>query len=239
MQRNPSLDARLSVLVPLAESELRDDWLRRCLGFERSGAAQVDEIWIAASPSVPDRLLNRLEREGCRTLRSAAPRGERLRAAASECTGELLLFLHGDTRLEAEAVPELRAAGAVSPWGAFRLRFENDRSETCLPIIARAANTRARLFGLPYGDQAQWATRAAYEQIGGHPSWNFLDDLELARRLRKLSRPTLLRSKAITSARRYERDGRMRSVWTNCRILARFARGGDPAQLELLYRRGA
>lgn len=239
MQTVSSSDAgRLSVLVPLVETELPEDWLERCVG--RRALSEIHDIWIAASETVPNALLARLERSGCRTQRSEAVRGARLRSVAAASAGEILLFLHVDTRLEEDGLRELRDRICDRrPWGAFRLRFENEREKRCLPLVSFGANLRSRVLGLPFGDQAPWCSRDAYERVDGHPSWNFLDDLELSLRLRRLARPTLLKARATTSARRYEKHGRLRSVLTNARILARFASGADAAELEALYRNPA
>jgi hypothetical protein len=105
-----------------------------------------------------------------------------------------------------------------------------------LPLVAAGANWRSRLFGLPFGDQAPFATREAYDAVGGHPPWPFLDDFELALRLRRLCRPLLLSAPVHTSCRRYLERGRARSVLGNLSILTRFALGDSPTALAQRYR---
>ncbi|MCB9891060.1 MAG: hypothetical protein H6832_01090 [Planctomycetes bacterium] len=223
---------RLSVIVPLKESLPAEFDVSRLLG----GAA-VDEIIFAADCSVPGHELQRLVRLGATAMQSDACRGTRLRDAACASCGDAFVFVHADTRLQVGGLGELRRRlAARARWGAFRLAFEED-GRRCLSPIAGGANLRSRLFRLPYGDQGQWCTREAYEAVDGHPPWTFLDDLELSRRLRRLSRPAILRSRAITSARRYRERGVLTTLATNTKILARFAMGVRPDELANEYRR--
>lgn len=227
-QHPKTAPASLAVIIPLAESMLPDDWPGRLLAD-----AIPDQVFVAASDRVPRDVLSKLERRGCAVLQSDAPRGQRLRDAAAASSATTLLFLHSDTRLPpgwkqlvTSALTERRC------WGVFRLAFERRR----LAWVAWGANTRSRLLGLPFGDQAPFVTRAGYERVGGHPAWPRLDDLELTLRLRRIARPVILRAAVETSARRYERLGALRTVLRNARILCGFALGRSPADLDRVYR---
>lgn len=222
----------ISVIVPLAESKLPDSWAASLMLQCRHA-----ELVLAAASMVPDHIVASLRRRGARVLRSDAPRGSRLKEAASSTPAETLVFLHGDTRL-----PDswdrliLAALREDRPWGAFRLSFGRNGAE--LPWIAWGANMRSRLLGLPFGDQVPFVTRSVYEVVGGHPPWSFLDDLELSLRLRRLARPLLLPARVVTSPRRYHAHGRARSVLANLRILLGFALGRSPEDLKRWYERG-
>ena len=245
----PRLDARswtrevdpIAVIVPWAESSVRDGWLERCLG--RISAARV---MIAARSEVSDSVLARLARAGCEVERSDAPRGLRLRRAAERSVAghgatpgaSTLLFHHADTRLPERWPDLIRAAlDSLHPWGAFRLGFESANARRRLRLVALGGNLRTRLFGLPYGDQSPFVTREAYELVGGHPPWPRLDDLELSRRLRRLARPRLARGRVHSSDRRYEALGTLRTVASNFCILARFASGVGAHELAREYSR--
>lgn len=221
--------------VPSAAASVRDR--AHSLAALRERAGGDIEIVVAARESTSSEICSDLSAAGLRTLQSESSRGERLRSAARQARFDTLLFLHWDTDINSTALDELRTtASPARPWGALRLRFADARGRRCMRWISSAANARAQFLGLPYGDQGQWALRSTYEAVGGHPPWNFLEDLELARKLRTLSKPTLLRATATTSARRYAARGKLRTVWTNGRILHRFARGEDPRDLEKIYR---
>lgn len=173
---------------------------------------------------------------GARLLSSTGARGARLRQAARETRGDVLLFLHADTLLPEgwrEAV--LGAVAAGLPSGAFRLAFAEPSRP--LALVAATANLRTALTRVPYGDQAPFATRAAYEAVGGHPPWPLLDDLELSRRLARAGKVALLPLAVATSGRRYLARGVARTVLGNWLTLARFRLGASPETLAEAYRR--
>lgn len=152
-----------------------------------------------------------------------APRGratqmERGRLAAK---GDVVLFLHADTRLEPgwdAAVRHALQTPSVAG-GAFRLAFTSTRS--VFRWLERGAAARARLFGLPYGDQALFVRSAILERAGGVPHTPLFEDLDLARLIRRTGRLALLDQPAWTSARRYERNGVLRTaVRNNLALLA-------------------
>ena len=133
---------------------------------------------------------------------------------------------------------EAVASGAAG--GAFRLGFSGGGWR--MAWVAGWANVRNRFTRMPYGDQAPFVRRDAYERLGGHRPWPFLEDWDFARRLKAeaeagASRIVLLKQSVETSPRRYLEQGVLRTVLKNWKIL-RKARGGDaPEQLATLYRR--
>ncbi|HMQ23304.1 MAG TPA: hypothetical protein PKE00_12490, partial [Planctomycetota bacterium] len=230
-------EATISVIVPFKEgaaARAACEPLSSLVGL----ASLVHEVIVAADSTLSDAAVKTFEGHGLRVHRSDAPRGARTASAARASSGSGLLFLHADTRLAETAITNLEAAfRAGAQWGAFRLRFEDEDGRSCLALVAAAANLRSKCFGLPYGDQAQWCRRDAYEEVGGHPPWSFLDDYELAKRLRAIARPWILEPEATTSARRYRQNGIIRCVLRNQLILARHALGADPNELAKAYRR--
>lgn len=209
---------------------------------ERDGGEKAEEVevLVAAAAGTSGETLSSWRAAGARLLVSEAPRGERLRAAASEARGDVLLFLHADTLLPdrwSEAVRRGLAKGAVG--GAFRLAFDGagPASARALRLVALAAALRTSLTSVPYGDQAPFVRREAYVGIGGHAPWPLLEDVDLFRRLRKAGPIALLPERAVTSARRYARLGVARTVLRNWRILVSWHLGARPERLALLYRR--
>lgn len=175
---------------------------------------------------------------GARVVGGPPGRGGQLNrgaAAAIEAGTELLLFLHADTTLPAGADRALRAAAAAGAWGgAFFLRFDSDRRE--LRLGQWLINARTRLTRLPLGDQAQFATREAFQRLGGFPDWPLLEDLSFAWRLRRSGKMVLIADRVTTSARRFVERGAVRTVATNWTIWILFLLGVKPQRLARLYR---
>lgn len=155
-----------------------------------------------------------------RFLLSGRGRGLQMNAGAAEATGEILWFLHADTRVTARGVRRMRERlrDPAVPGGAFRFALDSPRFRyRCLELGVRL---RACLLGLPYGDQAIFVRREVFRRLGGFPDWPALEDLDLVRRLRREGRLALLNEPALTSARRWEKDGFLPATARNLRLLA-------------------
>ncbi len=229
---SPATD-RIAVIVPIAAGEATP----AALFFERvMGAEAPVSLVVAASSEIPSNVREAFGRAGAVLHLSPAPRGQRTREAASSSSEEIFLFLHTDTLLPfgwERAVREAVAAGAVG--GAFRLSFSGGGLR--MRWVAFWANTRTAFTRMPYGDQAPFVRRDAYEKLSGHRPWPLLDDWDFARRLRGQGRIEILRDAVETSPRRYLERGIARTVLGNWRILWRFRRGASPEELAELYRR--
>lgn len=166
-----------------------------------------------------------------------APRGRALQmnAGAAAARGAVLLFLHADTRLPALAdLQVLRAVAGGARWGRFDVRIEG--RPAMLRVVATLMNLRSRLSGIATGDQAIFVTREAFEGVGGFPVQPLMEDIELSRRLKRLSRPACLRERASTSGRRWEQRGVWRTIFLMWRLRWRYWRGDSPSRLAQAYR---
>jgi rSAM/selenodomain-associated transferase 2 len=166
----------------------------------------------------------------------AAPRGRSLQmnAGAAAAQGDVLLFLHADTRLPDNADRLLLDGIARSgrAWGRFDVCFD---SGSLLALIAVMMNARSRLTGIATGDQALFVTRAAFESAGGFPAIALMEDVALSARLKRSGRPLALRAHVTTSARRWRAHGTLRTVLLMWRLRLRFFLGADPATLARVY----
>lgn len=162
-------------------------------------------------------------------------RGSQLAAGAEVATGSIILMLHADTLLPDNGLRAVTGAVANGiDWGAFQLGI--DAPGCAYRIIERFVDLRCKLFALPYGDQAIFVTRTALKSIGGIPLLPLMEDVELARRLRKAGkRFTLLPQRVQTSPRRWKQDGIIRRTLRNWWLLVRYLTGADPAGLARRY----
>lgn len=162
-------------------------------------------------------------------------RARQMNAGAARATGEVLLFLHADTQLAAGAdelvVEALRGNAA---WGRFDVRI--DGAPWMLRVVATLMNLRSRWSGIATGDQAIFMRRALFDAVGGFPDQPLMEDVEISRRLRAVSRPVCLRAKVRTSGRRWESRGVWSTIFLMWRLRWRYWRGEPAAALAEAYR---
>jgi rSAM/selenodomain-associated transferase 2 len=165
-----------------------------------------------------------------------APRGRasQMNAGARAARGEALLFLHADTLLPHGARQAvLGALASGSEWGRFDVSIAG--SHALLPWVAMLMNARSRWSGVATGDQAMFATRAAFEAAGGFPDIPLMEDVALSKALLRRSPPACLRDRVVTSGRRWERGGTLRTILLMWRLRLAYALGADPRRLARRY----
>lgn len=221
---------QVSIVIPTLDEE---PTLRRHLPEARR---QADEVVVSDGGS-RDATVSLARELGARIVEGSEGRGGQLHRGALEARGDVLLFLHADTELPPGAVDAVReavAGGAVG--GAFLMRFREETDKGLLRFGGRLVRLRSRWLQVPLGDQAQFATRGAYEAVGGYPDWPILEDLHFIRRLRRHGRLAILPGVVTTSGRRFVRRGVLRTLATNYLIWGLYALGVSPHRLSRLYR---
>ena len=167
-----------------------------------------------------------------------APRGRarQQNAGAAQAEGGVLLFLHADTVLPADADRIVLEGLARSGrgWGRFDLRLSG--SGAALRTLEWTINLRSCLGGIATGDQAIFARREWFATAGGFPDIPLMEDVALSTALRQRGRPLCLRARAVTSSRRWEARGLLRTVLLMWCLRLAYALGADSSRLAERYR---
>ena len=157
-----------------------------------------------------------------------APRGRavQMNAGARAASGDVLVFLHADTRLP----PDADQAIGSSLWGRFDVRIEG--RHPLLKVVACAMNLRSRLTGIATGDQAIFVRREAFT---GFPEIPLMEDVAFSQAMKRRARPACLRDTVLTSGRRWESRGVLRTVLLMWRLRLMYFLGAHPERLARIY----
>jgi rSAM/selenodomain-associated transferase 2 len=164
----------------------------------------------------------------------SAPRGRatQMNAGAAAARGDVLLFLHADTRLPEDADRLIRDGLKGRAWGRFDVRFDEGG---LLRVVALMMNLRSRLTGIATGDQAIFLTRAAFEAAGGFPPIPLMEDVALSALLKRLGRPRCLSALVTASGRRWHEHGLLQTILLMWRLRLAYYFGADPVLLARAY----
>jgi rSAM/selenodomain-associated transferase 2 len=163
-------------------------------------------------------------------IKSAPGRGTQMNAGAAVARGQSLLFLHADTVLPPDF--SLIMISEV-PWGFFPVKLSG--SVWPFRVIERAMNLRSKITKIATGDQAIFIQSGFFQRIGGFADIPLMEDVEICGRLRSESRPVLMSATVVTSSRRWEQQGIVRTVLRMWRLRLAFFFGACPHMLVQQY----
>lgn len=173
-----------------------------------------------------------------RVVHSRRGRGPQLNTGAAVTSGDILWFLHADTRIDPAALGQIRAAmadpGVVG--GGLSIRF--DRASPALGYLAWSSIQRARRLGHIFGDQAMFVRRTVFDRLGGFADIPLMEDFDLSRRLRGRGRLVVLDATSTASARRFETHGTWRMIAFMQYLKLLFVAGADPHRIASRYQAG-
>jgi len=236
-QRAPRRDeadpgVSISIVVPmLNEVHALTDLLPDLQSLRRNGC----EVLLVDGGS-EDASVVMAERAGFTVLKSPRGRARQMNAGARAARGKLLLFLHADTRPPADAHALIREAlsDRSRVWGFFKVRIEG--RPRMLRVVSFFTNLRSRLTGIATGDQAHFMERSAFERVGGFPDQPLMEDVELSRRLKRVTPPVCVDASVTTSGRRWESRGVWRTIFLMWRLRLAYWLGAHPENLAKAYR---
>jgi rSAM/selenodomain-associated transferase 2 len=221
---------RVSVIIPtLNEATTIVQALRQLK------TQNCDEIIVADAMS-PDGTASLARRECVVVVESSRGRGVQQNRGVAASSGDLLVFLHADCRLEEGAIVMLRRYSARHPkvpGGCFRMTIED--THPLYRAIDTAAQLRAGLLGLPYGDQGIFMRRSVFERIGGFPETRLMEDVMISLKLKHAGRLAVLPARIFVSPRRWRRCGVIRQTLKNWALTAAAALGVSTELLARFY----
>lgn len=222
---------KLSIIVPmLDEATGLPDLCEHLLPLARAG---VEVILVDGGSQDGSEAIARAA--GFRVLASPPGRARQMNAGAATCSGNVLLFLHADTRLPEGAMIAIAQALRKHRWGRFDVRIAG--KPMALRLVATLMNGRSRLTGIATGDQALFMTRRAFDAVDGFPEQPLMEDIDICRALKKtLGRPACLSLQVVTSGRRWEQRGVWRTIALMWWLRWRYWHGAPVEDIARAYR---
>lgn len=219
LNEQKALPALLPVLIPL--------------GFEE--IIVVDGGSRDGTVDVARKMLESTSDSRYRIITGPCGRASQMNAGAALANSEIFVFLHADTQLPDNArqviVDAMEDPQCVG--GRFDVRFPRDTGYAWM--VSRLMNLRSRWSGIFTGDQTMFVRRAVFEELGGFENIPLMEDIEFSRRLKRVGTIASLRAKVITSFRRWEQQGPLRTIVRMWTLRTWYWLGWDPRRLQQYY----
>lgn len=181
----------------------------------------ADETLHLASPYV-DKCL----------LAETAGRARQMNAGAKTAKGDVLLFLHADTCLP-ESYEKYLGKMTKTDWGRFDVQLSG--RQPILRVVEFMINLRSRLTSIATGDQAMFISKSLFTSVGGYDQVPLMEDILISKKLKKIKKPVLLKEKVMTSSRRWEEKGILKTILLMWRLRLQLFLGWSPESLASEY----
>lgn len=188
------------------------------------GGSQDDTVTIAESLNV-------------KVIASAPGRATQMNTGAMAASGDILLFLHADTRLPPGFDGMIRTAVQQPQMVAGAFALQINATLWTLRWVEKGVNWRSRFCQMPYGDQAIFLTAELFDKVGNFPDLPIMEDFELIRRLKSIGKIIIIPVPVITSARRWLQKGVFYTTILNQIVITAYLLGISPKRIRRWYRR--
>tara|TARA_B110000438_G_scaffold54906_1_gene54934 strand:+ start:475 stop:1152 length:678 start_codon:yes stop_codon:yes gene_type:complete len=223
---------RLSIIIPILNEANRIPQLFEELEQLRQSNCEI----IIVDGGSTDNSVEIAENSGFRVEKSTRGRAHQMNTGAEKASGSALLFLHADTQLPDTAdtlIKKIFSDNPSSCWGYFRVRIGGHSK--VLYIVGLMMNLRSYLTNIVTGDQVIFVKKEAFLKAGCFPEQLLMEDIELSKKLCRLSRPSCINCHVITSGRRWELYGVWKTIFLMWRLRWDYWRGVPANQLAEKY----
>ena len=223
---------KFSIIIPTLNEEKT---IQRCL-LDLQPLRNGSEIIVVDAESA-DNTQTLAASLADKVIMSVKGRAKQMNIGARQARGDILIFLHADTRLPENALHLIQQKiNSAGQWGRFDIQLSGN--PFMLKVIACMMNWRSRLTGIATGDQVIFVKHRAFEKAGLYPEISLMEDIALCKALKRISPPICLKAKVISSGRRWERNGIYKTIFLMWSIRLRYFFGADPQTLDFLYTHG-
>ena len=218
---------QVSVVIPIVADHHHLETL-----LEDLSCASFGEIIVVCGDDSEYEIRDDMPIEFIRTRRG---RGHQVGQALNQASRPWVWVLFADTRVSAKAIACLESHLDTATWGAFKVKLASTRP--ILKLVGLLMNWRSRLTSIYTGDQAIFARRELVDRVGGYPRIPLMEDIELSRRLKRQARAIQLNALVRTSARKWDREGALITIFRMWWYRLRYFLGANPEKLAFKYYR--
>ncbi|MFQ5850066.1 MAG: TIGR04283 family arsenosugar biosynthesis glycosyltransferase [Candidatus Binatia bacterium] len=220
---------RVSIIVPVLNEESTI-----ISTLEALTILAPDEVIVVDGGS-SDHTRDIVARSQATLTASPCGRAKQMNHGARLARGDIFVFLHADTFLPPSAITDIRSAleNPQCIGGRFDVRL--DASNLKFRVVGHLINLRSRLTRVATGDQAIFVRRKVFEEMGGFPELPLMEDIAFSRMLKKKGKVACLRSQAVTSSRRWQREGMWQTILRMWALRLLFLAGVSPFYLKQFY----
>ncbi len=226
-------DTMISVIIPVYRESMR---INKTIEFVKQASGGIKHEIIVTDGDPSGSTIKHIKNNGIIKLTVPKGRALQMNAGAARARGDILLFLHADTKLPVNAFRKIIDAlsdGCIIG-GAFNLGIQDPN--LIFRIIAFAASLKHRFTRIPYGDQAIFMLKKYFEDIGRYPEIPLMEDIELMKRIKKRGdRIIIFNEAALTSSRKWKAEGIIFTIIRNWTIQALYMFGFPPERLVKYY----
>jgi len=220
----------LSIILPVLNEEASlPDVLARLQTLRQHG----HEVIVVDGGS-RDNSLMLAQQSADKVIVSQPGRALQMNNGAELATGDMLLFLHADTTLPEDVDRILSAIEGDKLWGRFDVRLSG--KPFIFRIIETMMNFRSRITSVATGDQAIFVNRDLFDKVGGYPEIALMEDIAISKRLIRISKPVCLRDRVMTSSRRWQDRGVIRTILLMWKLRLYYFFGMSPQKISRMYR---
>lgn len=221
----------ISIIVPV----LNEEKTIKKLLIELNALEGEKEIIVVDGGSTDSTA--KIASQHARLIEGVSGRARQMNKGAGIATGDILWFVHSDSRVDRSSLCHIEAAVEEGCAGGGFSMFFHDYDTMLMRFIACTSNMRARHMGLYFGDQGIFVRREIFERIGGYPDIPIMEDWELGLILKNEGEMKLLNAQIGTSGRRFKNGGALRTLLLMHKIKLLYMLGTSPEKLSSIYRK--